>query len=231
MSKNNCMSLSRQDVASLSKLLAKINVSPAASSKPKGGRRRRARGRNRDAGSAPLAASRPTNPSGRGPNSGEVMVQRTELLSAVTVTGTVTSGFINLAPSTTVLSWLQKVFVAFERIEWVHATLLYKPFVSASTSGSIAVGFDWDSTVASAASVTRATVQASTPVYESPVWQNGRVTLPKKMLMTRRYYSKVGSESIDVQPCQVIWATAGASAATIGELWLEYKVKLSGTSA
>lgn len=209
--------------------MEKLTVSPPTSTR----RRRKRKGGNRNGGasSAPLATSRPTNPSGRGTNSGEVLVQRTELLSAVTVSSTVTSGFINLVPSATVLSWLQKVFVAFERIEWVSATLLYKPFVSASTSGSIAVGFDWDSTVSNASSVSRASVQASTPVYESPVWQNGRVVLPRKMLMTRRYYSKVGSESIDLQPCQIIWAVAGASAATLGELWLEYKVKLSGTSA
>lgn len=163
---------------------------------------------------------------------GEIVVSRSEKFCAVTAQNGTALGITPIFPSSTVMAWLAKLTVAFDRIEWLSCQLVWKPFVGTSKSGSLAMGVDWDSSFA-ANSITRDKVQAATPVYESPIWQSGTMRLPAKMLMTRKAYSLHSVEAPDKQPGQVLWSLAGVDddLREVGEIWITYKVRLSGTTA
>lgn len=232
------MSLSRREMNVLTGLLSKLQVNtpkPAA-------KKRRRRNRKSVASSPPqvaLGTTRRTAAStSKGSSMGMVSVSRCELFSSVSIenksnTYTV-AGYVAMLPSSSVMPWLQKISIAFDRIEWLSAKLLWKPFVSATTSGSICFGIDWNSSVTDVPN--RAKTQACTPVYESPVWQSGTLNLPKNLLMSRKSYTLSGGSAVDRQPGQLVWCLAGYDAIAsgtkvYGEIWIEYSVRLSGTTA
>lgn len=185
------------------------------------------------------ALSQPVRPRGSNVSSqqqGMVVVSRSEMLSTLSSTQAVGTAFgqIDLFPTSSSMSWLAKLVVAFERIEWLSATLVYKPFVGTTTNGSICFGVDWNSSVSLSADNARAKVQASTPVFEAPIWQTGKLPLPSSMLMSRRFYTLSSStEKPDHQPGIVIWSMTNSpgNSEILGELWVDYRVRLSGTSA
>lgn len=165
--------------------------------------------------------------------SGEITVARCELLTPVKLKANSTdlNGSVDLFPSANVLSWLHKLTVAFERISWLSAVVMYKPFAGTTKTGSVCIGADWNSV---AATPTRTQVQAATPVVETPVWQSSQMVLPGSRLMSRREYSLSSTDAYDKQPCKIlISVTAETSNAdlVLGEIWLQYRVKLSGTTA
>lgn len=230
------MSLSQREVTQLRQLLSKMSVKPAPAAAPKKKKNRR---RNKKSGAAasqgiPAGMTRGTNASGTRANSGEVTISRTELLGAISYPSAGDgSGNIPLYPTSEHLAWLQKVCAAFERIEWLSAVVHWKPFVGTNTAGSVAFGVDWNSVIGT---VSRAKVQSCTPVYESPIWQAGQLVLPQKYLMTRRFYLLESKQDADKQPGIVLWALAGAAKPSVGsteygELWVTYKVRLSGTTS
>lgn len=219
------MSLSQREIGQLRALLSKATISPPA---PKS-KKRRTRRKRKNNNPKPIGAgvTRVTN----APNAnkmGEVVATRRELLSTIKISSS-ESGVVDLNPSSDVMAWLQKLTAAFERIEWLSATLHWQPHVGANTSGSVAFGVDWG---ASPSSTTRAKVLATTPCYESPVWQAGNLVLPQKYLMSRRYYLISSKADANSCPGSVIWSLAGGSSGTsYGEIWITYKVRLSGTTA
>lgn len=159
------------------------------------------------------------------------MVSRCEQLCEVKydAEAKVYSGKTELVPTSKVMTWLHKLSAAFDRIEWLSATLHYKPFVGTNSTGSIAFGVDWNSDVGT---LSREKILAATPVYESPVWQGGNMALPAKMLMTRKFYFLQSSVAADKMPGILMWNLAGATtSSSYGELWVTYKVRLSGTTA
>lgn len=187
----------------------------------------------------PAGVSRGPNASGTTARQGEVVISRSELMAEVASTSKGAgndTGYAHLFPDASTLSWLHKVRSAFDRIEWLSATLHYKSFVGTNTSGSVAFGVDWNSNFTA---VTRSKVQALTPVYETPIWQSGQITLPARYLMTRKVYLLEADSSKNIedrQPGTVLWALAGvdapaATTKTVGEIWCTYKVRLSGTTA
>lgn len=223
------MSLSRAERGQLVGLMAKLGLANSAPPPPRT-RPKRKKKKKKASGmqGIPAGVTRGTSASGAQPSNGEIVVTRCELLDAVVVSTAASVGSVALLPSSTALSWLHKLRSAFDRIEWLSAKLHWKPFVGTQTSGSVAFGVDWNSV---AATVTRAKVQACTPVYESPVWQAGNLNLPARYLMSRKVYHFDATDEADRQPGKLIWAVAGASAATVGEIWCTYKVRLSGTTA
>lgn len=230
------MSLSAKEIKQLRGLLSKVSIGSKPKKQP---RRRKRRGANPPG--IPAGQTRAVSAMG-GSNSGgangEIMVSRTELLGSIDLEANTAEnvGLYKLVPTADNLSWLAKLVVAFDRIEWLSCTVVYKPFVGTSSSGSVAFSPDWDSATAKE-KVTRAKIQAGSPVYESPVWQAGKIVLPSKYLQSRRYYSLHGAKTdpFDQAPCQILWSIKGAEATggktSLGELWITYKVRLSGTSA
>lgn len=227
------MSLSRAEVNLLRGLLTKMTVSPKGATNTRTNKRRRNRRPRAGQNNVPAGFTRAPNASGatttRGGVDGEILVSRTELLCLIEHKGSVTSGKESLTPDSNTMPWLAKLVVAFDRIEWLSASLCWKPFVGTQTSGSIAFGVDWNSAVSD--SITRGKVQSCTPVYETPVWQSGNLTLPRKMLMSRKFYSLGTGEPTDKQPGVLVWALAGTTASQLGEIWITYKVRLSGTTS
>lgn len=228
------MSLSRAELNQLRSLMGKLSLTKPPPQKSKPRKRNRRKGR-RTAGGVPAGAVRGTNASGVGSSNGEIVVTRTELVgSVIQASSGDGTGSINMFPDASAFAWLHKVRSAFDRIEWMSATLHWKPFVGTNTSGSIAYGVDWNSSVVS---LTRAKVQATTPVYESPVWQSGQLALPARYLMSRKVYLLEAENTVDKQPGTIIWALAGTGnppstgRITFGEIWCTYKVRLSGTTS
>lgn len=220
------MSLSRAEMNQLRGLMSRLTVAPPPSKK------KNKKKKGKKPANIPAGISRGTNAAGTAPDNGSVTVSRTELLGPVTIqAGSTVSGAYHLLPTAANISWLHKLSAAFDRIEWLSATLHWKPFVGTNSSGSIAFGVEWGQDVA-ISSVTRSKVQACTPVYESPVWQSGKLSLPQRFLMTRRVYLLNSTDSLDTMPGTIVYALVGAEKqVSVGEIWITYRVRLSGTSA
>lgn len=196
--------------------------------------RRNRRARNPQSNSSGIPAAITRQPTASPNNMGVVVASRCELFTPLKTmaNATETTGATPLYPTAECMPWLHKLAAAFERIEWLSATLCWKPFVGTSASGSVAFGVDWNSNAEDP--VKREKVLATTPVYESPVWQSGQLQLPLSMLMSRRQYMIAAKDLVDRQPGTLIWSLAGldsAAAKSVGELWVIYRVRLSGTTA
>lgn len=166
-------------------------------------------------------------------NSGEVTLSRVELLTSVELPANKGEGAaaVELLPSANVMSWLYKISVAFDRIVWMRARVTWKPCVGTTTNGSLVYGVDWNS---NKSGPTRESVQALTPNVENAVWQAATLVLPQDRLMTRRYYNLNSASKEDRQPGTLSYHVKGAAQATaqpLGDLWIEYTVRLSGTQA
>lgn len=226
------MSLSRSEMQTLRGLLGKLSVNPAPQKKKTSKRRRKTNKKS----NIPAGFTRGPNAAGVNPSQGEIVVTRSELVGSVAMAAAGTgTGSINMYPDSSSFAWLHKLRSAFDRIEWMSATLCWKPFVGTQASGSVAFGVDWNS---QPGTTTRAKVQACTPVYESPVWQSGSLSLPNRYLMTRKVYLLESSVLQDKQPGVIVWALAGVvspkdkdASIVFGEIWCTYKVRLSGTTA
>lgn len=170
---------------------------------------------------------------------GEVSVGRSELLAEITTgsDGKVGSSKV-LAPLN--LPWLVNVAKAFERVRWNSVRIEYRPAVGSTADGTVAIGFDWGSSSVSAtdgswtlvSAVDKASVLATTPNVDMPVWQKGQITIPASRLQSRAWYELPASSIsnlFDEAPGTVVWAAQSAASKTVGEIWIHYRVQMSGT--
>jgi hypothetical protein len=138
-------------------------------------------------------------------------------------------GYIDLQPKN--FSWISGVAKAFERIVWHECHIYWKPAVGTTTNGIIAYGADWGS---NDSSVDKKTVQACTPVYDHPVWQDTRsrpMVLPRNRLQSRKEYILSGKDASDVQPGRIAYYCSASGLTSCGELWVRYRVSFYGTQA
>lgn len=225
--------MSSVDINQLRNLLAKVTIQP-----PK--KRRKKRGQAQPPTSIPgamlpiVVSKRNGRRRKRGlnnfANSGEVTLSRTELLTSVDIPTNKSeiANFVDLYPTKDTMSWLAKVGAAFDRIVWLRAKVIWKPCVGTTANGSIVFGVDWNSSTGKAPE--RPNVQALTPVCENAVWQAAVVTLPQDRLMSRKNYMLNTTTKQDRQPGTFLYHAKGA-AGSIGDFWIEYTVKLSGTQS
>lgn len=110
----------------------------------------------------------------------------------------------------------------------------YRASASMMTAGLFSMGVDWNwSDVAT----TRKKIATYSPNTTSSVYRNCAITLPPSRLQSRMWYSvqiEDKSDSFDKGPGQVCWAVdapGGTAGLTVGEIWVEYRVILSGTTA
>lgn len=182
-----------------------------------------------------------TNNLSRGVSQGEVIISRRELLKDLT---TANKGEqVLIAPAN--LPWLKNLAKVFERVRWLSLVIEYRPAVGANTAGTVAIGVDWMSQSANVVhrdgllvrdleEVSKSNVLACTPSVDAPVWQRiPSLVVPASRLQSRQWYEVVDSVTsttnfIDVSPGFVAFYTTAANA---GEIWLSYKVHLSGTRA
>lgn len=161
---------------------------------------------------------------------GEVVISRSGVIHTFAAKDAKT---VVLEPSS--LPWLKNLAKCFERAKWLAIEVEYRPMVGTTTAGSIAVGVDWAYSSSTAeiglAAVSRDAVLACTPVMDGPVWERQRMTLPASRLQSRQWYcidSATGS-IVDRAPGTLLLHTTADAA--VGEVWLHYRVSLSGTRA
>nr|QRD99878.1 MAG: capsid [Culex impudicus luteo-like virus] len=197
----------------------------------------------RDSHSAPAQPVRRVPRVARNPNpqslpaggfrEGELVIGREELLDSPSIKAQVTEykKAIFVKPSADVLPWLGKLAANFEQIEWHSIKLVWKPAVGTTFNGSVVIGVDWNANTTEA---TRAKAQAAVPHIDTPIWQKGVMVLPQNRLQSRKTYVLGADSKVDQGPGVVLF-TARVSAPDrevfLGDLWLDYKVRLIGPTA
>lgn len=170
---------------------------------------------------------------------GEIVVSRSELLTTVTTgdDGTVGSSKVLIPAS---LPWLANLAKAFERVRWLSVQIEYRPAVGANTDGTIALGFDWGTPTVKAVeggwqlvhTIDKAAVLSCTPCADGPVWSKNRMSVPQPRLQSRAWYElseDVKDNFFDYSPGSLCWFSQGAAKKTMGELWVHYRLQMSGT--
>lgn len=200
-------------------------------------RQRRRRGPNPTPGTS---GSVVTNNLSSGLAQGEVTIARRELLGTLAA-----SSGTSVVVHPDNLAWLKTLAKAFERIRWLSLVIEYRPAVGANTAGTAAVGFDWmnsntaltvseDGTISKVGAVDKAKVLALTPSFDCPIWQRyPSLVVPARRLQSRAWYELVTpskDNTLDVSPGSVTWYCS-STVADAGEIWISYKVHLSGTRA
>lgn len=136
-------------------------------------------------------------------------------------------GYVNLSPEK--FSWLGNIAKCFERVTWHSCKILWKPLKSATTSGSMVMGVDWDSQTNSQEQ-DYAHIVACTPSIEVPIWQQAVLVLPSSRLQTRKEYNLGNKDDFDAMPGYIMYTSSGiAEKGTYGHLWVEYDVSFFGT--
>lgn len=173
---------------------------------------------------------------------GEVVVSRSELLDTLT-TGTDGKASASKVLVPVNLPWLSNVAKAFERCRWQSVRIEYRPAVGANTDGTVAVGFDWGSSNEAkegdggawtlVRAIDRVGVLACTPNVDGPVWSKASLTIPSQRLQSRAWYEVPAaaptSDVYDFAPGSLVYYVQGAASKTLGEIWVHYRVQLSGT--
>nr|QQM16344.1 putative coat protein [Mafsystermes virus] len=166
-------------------------------------------------------------------SAGEVTLSRSERVVDISAR----PGSYVLHPST--FPWLSNLAKAFDMYRFVKAVVEYRPVVGAMSNGAAAVGFDWaskdtvqeeDGRFTLAAPPSRDAVLATTPCFDTPVWQGRLMPLPPKQLAQKQWYSTTTAASPEI-PGSVVWAASalGQGVDLPGEIWVHYTVVLSGT--
>lgn len=171
----------------------------------------------------------------RGTMEGEIVISREELVRSLTVKASKTSAidYFDLLPEN--FEYLKQISTAFERVQWMSCQLFWKPAVGTTFGGLVTYAVDWDSDLG--ANVGRAKLSAYTPVVSHAVWQDSQKTplvLPPSRLMSRTWYlfSHSSADVVDKQPGRIGIAadcSASNSDVLLGEMWVRYSVKFSGT--
>lgn len=178
------------------------------------------------------AKTRKQRRNGGGPSvDGSITIAREEMILSITKANE--SGSFDLDVSK--LPWLKTIAKAYERYTWLSAKIYYKPAVGTNTNGLIVYAVDWNSNPPK--DMTRAAIQAHTPVSDHPVWQDTRprpMVLPTSRLQSRKEYLSGAPEKIDLQPGTFIYNNSAyepGKSDLIGEIWLSYKIHFFGTVA
>lgn len=178
--------------------------------------------------------------------SGQVTMSHREYLGQITIgsgSATTAQGSFYLSPQS--FPWLSKISVAFEKYRWLSFVVEYIPDVGTTTDGSVALGVDWGTSDAKvgvsllgdpivvSASYTRAKVVAMTPSLVTPNWKSAKLRLPANMLQSRLWYdsptSAPTSSYADYAPGFLAYYATGPSSKSVGDIWVSYKVVMSGT--
>lgn len=164
-------------------------------------------------------------------NAGEVTISKLELCGTVKIDAkaTASNGTCSLYPPD--LPFLNTLAKSFERIKWLSCTVMYKSASSMTQAGLFSMGVDWNWT---GPETTRKKIAGYSPTTTTAVWKETTMVLPPSRLQSRLWYSTSEAASADAGPGQIAWAAdsaGGTSGVTLGEVWVQYRVTLSGTRA
>lgn len=221
----------RREVQSLTDKLASVNVGRKKGAKPKNV----VPGTSGTVQSVPLRTRRRRNRGGGNVADGEVSMQREELIRSLTTikaagaVSAVIKDYIDLQPMN--FAFMRSLSKAFERIQWLSCHIYWKPAVGTTAGGLVSYAIDWDS---DANNVSRTDMSGYTPVLTHAVWQDSQKTpmvLPPSRLMSRKWYlfDHSGADNVDKQPGRLLVSAETTDPMLVGELWIRYHVKFSGT--
>lgn len=173
----------------------------------------------------------------RGLANGDIVIARSELLKTTTKAGSA----VILHPSS--FPWLKTLVKVFERYRFVSLALEYRPLVGTQTPGSFTMGVDWMTNTVKTAltkhgdltlalgTIDKPAILALTPSVDSPVWQPvKRLVIPPSILNTRLWYvTDAPDASSNVEDYTPAYIVQQSSDDNQGEVWIHYKVHLSGT--
>lgn len=163
-------------------------------------------------------------------NDGEIRMHRKELLLSVKVPAQKTQamGHLDLLPGN--FKFLSTLWHSFERIRYSRLNIYYRSAVGTTQGGMITYAIDWS---LASQDKGRDDLSAYTPNLSHPVWETPRnpLVIPASRLQSRAWY--IASGEIQEQgPARLLYAvdaSGGQNGITVGEIWVDYDVVLSGT--
>lgn len=129
-----------------------------------------------------------------------------------------------------------KQFKMFDRVKWNKLHLFYKPGVGANFNGFVSYGVLWGFDKTSPGN--RQNISALTPNMSHAIWVDGEarpLVCPQAKLQTRPWFTPDDADSVEKGPGRVCLAAESAGntnekVMTVGELWADYSVTLTGSS-
>lgn len=167
-------------------------------------------------------------------NMGVVTFARRELLAPLVVKATTTSlltGF-GIVPGT--FSFL-KQFSMFDKVKWNKLHVFYKPGVGSTFNGMISYGVLWDWVKLAPGS--RDDISSLTPNATHSLWMDGSdkpLVCPPSKLQAKPWYTPADTkDDVEKGPGVLLVAVSMPDKKeadfTVGELWVDYSVTLTGT--
>lgn len=161
-----------------------------------------------------------------------VTLARSELLKVIKTTSVKTgASVIKIIPSN--FNLLNNIAGSFENVVFNKMHFYWKPAVGTTTNGMVSYGIDY--AFKATESKDRLWCSGLTPNFSHAIWcdTSGRpLVVPTKSLKTRLKYIIDAEKSDDATFGQLLIAwDAGVENTTLGEIWCDYNITLSGTRA
>lgn len=163
---------------------------------------------------------------------GEIVLRRKELIVAVSAPKAASDTMIAVKLRPSEMTWLKTVAKAFEKYQWMGVKVFWKPAVGTTVGGLVSLGMRWEETATPPSK--RTEIVALTPNRTHAVWEDGEskpLVIPADKLQTRKWYIQ-GADGSDGSPGQVeIGVSTSEVNKLLGEVWVEYSIRMAGTKA
>lgn len=166
---------------------------------------------------------------------GTITLQRREMLSAVKVgaKGSLVMSHIDIVPDSFVFL---KQFKMFDKVKWNKLHVFYKPGVGANYNGFVSYGSLWGFDKDNLSK--RSDISALTPNMSHAIWVDGEsrpLICPLSKLQTRPWFSPLASDKTEKGPGRLFVAAESAgnqntTEDTVGEIWADYSITLTGST-
>lgn len=163
-------------------------------------------------------------------SSGSITIKRSEMIKSVTTDASGNVGYISLLIHPDSFAFLKNLSKSFEMVRWNSVSIRYVTALGSTEGGLISIGFKPNP---EATGYNRVQVMAMTPSLSCVCHSNSRrLVVPKdKLQPVKWFYLKAGAQE-DKEPGSFgIVVDSSKKSTTIGELWVDYDVTLSGTTS
>lgn len=125
-----------------------------------------------------------------------------------------------------VMPFFKRMAGCFERYRFTSFAIEYVPVASSYTSGTLVVGFEWETTNKPSSYAQVATLS---PCMSTAVYTARRVALPSSRMNALLWYD---AETSTTYPFAVVWAAlhdSSTASKSLGVLYAHYTVEFMGT--
>jgi hypothetical protein len=165
-------------------------------------------------------------------SNGDCVISHREYIADVVSTGATTFSVVSYACNPGVsgtFPWLSSVASNFESYRFERLNFEYETDISTATAGTAIMGLDYDA--ADPAPTTKTQVLSYRGAVRSPVWQPCcMVSLQEDLNKLKSFYIRRGtlSANLDIKTYDTgnLFMCTVSAAATIGELYVDYTVRL-----